>query len=81
MESLINSLKFLKLKEKKAKPIKQAEEKFKADISSFIFCRPVKHNSKDEKIFWILKNKQKQKLNLDKPKGVLILPNQYLIAI
>lgn len=28
-----------------------------------------------------MKGKQKQKLSLDNPQGVLILPNEYLIAI
>lgn len=80
VESLISTLKFLKLKDKTGKML-NINQQAQTDISTLIFCRPVKHNLKDEKVFWVMKNKMKQKLNLDNPKGVLVLPSSYLIAI
>ena len=50
-------------------------------ISSLIFCRPVKYSLKDEKVFWIMRDKNKKKLKLDNPKATLILPNDYFMTI
>ena len=51
------------------------------NISSLTFCRPVKYSLKDEMVFWMMRNKTKKKLKLDNPKAVLVLPNDYFIAI
>jgi len=71
----------LKLKEKKKIKNSNIDDENNANFTSFVFCRPFKHATKDEKVFWLMKHKQKSKMNLDNPKAALVLPNNYLIAI
>jgi len=71
----------MKIMEKKTQSVEISSQKSLYSISSLIFCRPIKNSIKDEKVFWIVKNKKKHKLSLDNPKGVVILPNNYLLSI
>jgi hypothetical protein len=56
-------------------------KKYSYHILNYIFCRPFINSLKDEKIYWLVKNKKKIRLNLDYPKTVLLLSNNYLITI